>query len=187
MNKSHVVIWDPSMEGEDPATSVGGLPTGTLADGKLAEKIRQCGGVCLPVVAEHAELGHGYVVRHWGQGVTLNHAYPRFCCPFAILAPEGFRGLHWAIRLSGTEVPNSGLLRVAADTTQPYTQRSVATPLEGPITGTMLGAPDDEGGWTLRGRATLSVPVPGYVGLGIYGSMPGTRVAWVAASLIASH
>lgn len=185
-----VVIWDPS----------GKVPEGELVDFAAAEVIRQAGGCSLPTIVEHigrSGIG-GYAVRKYGAGWPLDGNQARLQCPLTLLVPEGsYRGLHWAIRLQAAEAlvgraregqpVTDGILRVVADNTQIYAQRGAATPLEAPITGAKLGPCDDHGGWTVTGRSTIGVPSAGHIGFGVYGMMPGLRVAWVAISLTPSH
>ncbi len=46
-----------------------------------------------------------------------------------------------------------------------------------------LGKPDEDGGWTVEGRAFLHATGDGCYGLALYGFAPGLRVVWLAATL----
>jgi hypothetical protein len=46
----------------------------------------------------------------------------------------------------------------------------------------LLQAPDEHGGWTVRGEAGVNVAIDAMLGLGLYCSGEGARIAWAAVS-----
>ena len=185
-----VIIWDPTGE----------VAEGTITGFKVAELVRQRGGCILPVAPEltRADGAGGYVIRKWGAGgQTLGNIQAKLCCPITVLIPEGpWQGLHWAARLrpapevadaaaTGAAVSN-GLLRLVADNSRSYTQKCALTPQGENVTGDTLGKTDAAGGWTVRGKGVLSVPMAGHCGFALYGVLPRVLVDWVAVSVVRS-
>lgn len=180
--KQSIVVWDPT----------GDYWEGALVAPQRAEVIRSQGGCVLPAAPELFRLSGvgGFTKRSWGSGWPLNFLHPQLACPLTVLLTEGYRGVHWAIRLvdDGSREPGQiqGTLRLSSDTSQSYALKASLTPIGSPILGANLGKPDEYGGWTLTGRATVHPPQMGHHGFALYGTMPGCRVAWAALSVVAA-
>ncbi len=186
-----IVVWDPAGEYWE----------GSLVDDKVAAALVPRGVVLLPVQGDllvRSGIG-GFCKRAWGAGWPLNYIAPRMCCPLTIFIPAAIaadsppRTLHWAIRLV-PEVGHvaaakegarftQGVIRIVADTSQAMARTSAIATQDPPHDGSKLGKLDEHGGWALMGCGRIHPQSDGYYGFGIYGTMPGVRVAWAALSL----
>ena len=187
----HVVVWDPSGEYWE-----GGLVS--EAEGRVLRARRV---VTLPIEARLVRRGAvgGYFKRGWGAGWPIGSAVPKMACPMMlhVMAGDMLRKLHWAARL----VPESdeameailarveagehlvGALRLCPDSGQPGAfSGGFGSAADTSIDVQKLGKPDEEGGWTVGGTATLQVGVDGFFGCCLFGMMPGISVAWAAVS-----
>ncbi len=183
VGQSNIVVWDPTGE----------FWEGSLIDSARARQLVQRGVAVLPCVPEmfHASGVGGYAKRAWGAGWPLDSAVPRLIAPLTLFCDRSMKGIHWAIRLvTSPEYAErvrggdrfSGMIRFAAD-------RSQQTPFFTGVSGEKgvlaeeIGPPDEQNGWTLQSSGVVNVPQNGHYGFGVYGTAPGLRVAWVAASL----
>lgn len=187
----HVVVWDPE----------GQYWEGALVRPEVAETVRQRGGCSLPASPETFRLSGvgGFFKRAWGAGWPLDFAFPQMSCPLTVFIPEGYRGMYWAIRLQASsdileramkgEPVAQGTVRIVADSTQAFALKAAVTPVGraedgNAAQGSSLGKADALGGWILTGRCIVNPPQPGHCGFGVYGTMPGVRVAWAALSVV---
>ena len=191
MGTKHVVIWDPSGEYWE----------GGLVDQEAVAPLKGRGVALLPVEEEYVgrtALG-GWTKRSWGSGWPLSTGVPRMICPVMLYVVRGDGTSRSAERLNvvvrlvpeGAEVLShmreggrlSGSLRVAADSGQPGAQAGgVSTAPDTICELSKLGKPDEDDGWTVYLGARINSPVNGLLALSLYGSSPGLRVAWAAAS-----
>lgn len=185
--KAHVVISDPSGEYWE-----GGLVTPELAKVLEARKV-----LTLPLEQEfvgRSALG-GWVKRSWGAGVDLSGALPHMNAPLILYVTkdDGLCDMHWIARLVPKQ-PNSdvkqffedggrfsGTLRIAGNTGQPgcFAGGLSSTSI---FDAKSLGAPDEEGGWTVTGSALLNVGIDCMWAASFYGAIDGMRMAWAALS-----
>ena len=91
--------------------------------------------------------------------------------------------MHWAARIL-IDGPGrvDGTLRLATDTAQINASAIGLSPITSPIQLSTLGEPDEQGGWTIGGKATASIPGAMFIGLQLYGMAQNVRVLWFAAS-----
>jgi len=185
MSQDRIVVWDP--EGE--------YWQGGIVDAETAVPLAARGVCLLPVQRELLKAGaiSGFFFRSWGAGWPLEGSVPRMCCPMTLRAtpfdsakPDAPMRIYWAARL----VPNDphphhvGTIRIASDTGQQgafgcglsVTDRTAVDLAKLP------GHPDEWGGWTIGGDAMFGVASDITIGLGLYCSGPGLRVAWAAVS-----
>jgi hypothetical protein len=186
-----IVIWDPRALYWD----------GSIIDEVTARTLESRGVVCLAASTElltRSGAG-GYTKRCWGAGWPLSYAMPRMSCPLTLFIPAipnadaPPRVLSWALRLvpdsqhekaaADGETFTRGSIRLVADSSQVLARISTVAPNEAPIDGAQLGTWDEHGGWTRSGSGRITPQTDGYYGFGIYGTMPGVRVAWAAASI----
>jgi hypothetical protein len=181
--QDYVVVDDPRGEWRD----------GSLVKRSTAAVLASRGLALLPLTPGllHAGCG-GYVKRAWGSGVPLDFGTPRLTCPISIFGTALARHLRWAMRLvAGAEVlerirlgqPFEGTVHVSADTSQRGCLVAGVRQVEPPMNARALGPADEEGGWTLEGAAECALADAGVYGLGVFGAMPGVRVAWLAVAL----
>lgn len=185
---NRIVVWDPK----------GDFWEGSLVDETTERMLAARGAVLLPVdplLFKRSGVG-GYFKRAWGSGWPLDFSTSRMVCPVTLFVEVSHRILHWKARLipdmslvekaKNGEKVSEGHLRMVGDSGQANAWRASVVPDSPPVTGKDLGRLDEYGGWTVSGRALVNPPQDAYYGFGIYGTLPGVRVAWVAASLMAS-
>ena len=111
------------------------------------------------------------------------------------LAFEAPKNVDWCARIMPTkealdriekgQAATQGILRLAGAEARGNQMSGVVTDHDGKnaIDVSKLGKPDENGGWTVYGRAMIHANVEGCFGLALYGFAPGLRVAWLAATL----
>lgn len=179
----YIVAWDPKGEWWD----------GAVVTEKERNLLEARGVVLLPVQPEMFKLSGvgGFHKRSWGAGWPTTSQTPRFVAPLTLYATTECRTIHWAARLvvePSRDRNGSGFLRLAPDGGQANPLKASLSFVDGQV-GEVRGAalgdkPDADGGWTVRGSATLGIPQDGHHGFGLYGHMDGVAVAWAAASVM---
>lgn len=187
MGNEHIVVWDP--EGE--------YWQGGIVDSATALPLRARGVALLPVDRRLLVAGaiSGFFFRAWGAGWPVEGSVPRMCCPMTLrVAPfDGQRDgtpdrIHWVARLVPDGVPADdwkpiGIIRLAPDSGQ---QGAFANGLTATdriaVDLAKLGKADQHGGWTVGGDAMFGSRFDQTIGLGLYCSCPGVRIAWAAVS-----
>jgi hypothetical protein len=183
----HVVVWDPS----------GDFWQGGIVTQEVADSLVPAGVVMLPVerrLLEQCAIG-GFFFRSWGAGVPLPAGVPRMVCPMAMYVarlnnsqPDAPTRLSWVARLVqvapyGVAEKPTGMIRLAPDSGQLGTfSGGVSATDKTAVDLSLLGAPDAHGGWTVRGEAGVNVAIDAVLGLGLYCSGEGARIAWAAVS-----
>jgi hypothetical protein len=187
MADERIIVWDP--EGE--------YWQGGIVDVATAMPLAARGVAMLPIDRRLLKLGAlgGFFFRAWGAGWPVEGSVPRMCCPMALrVAPfdGGVSGvpnrIYWVARLVPDGVPEEkwkplGTIRLAPDsgqqgafgnglTTTPRTLVDLST----------IGKADEHGGWTVGGDAVFGSQLDQTIGLGLYCSCPGVRIAWAAVS-----
>lgn len=192
MERDQIVVWDPKGEWWQ----------GGVVDPARARALAAEGVVMLPVrrqlLESNGALG-GFFFRAWGSGWPLQPGPYRMVCPLAlrVRAVETAQvdpptTLSWVARLvPGDDVElhedgryvGQGIVRLAFDSAQPGAFGGGVSPTDkSAVDVAQLGKPDANGGWTIRGEALLTPVSDMTVGLGLYCSAPGLRVAWAAVS-----
>jgi hypothetical protein len=178
----YIVVYDATGEWDE----------GSLVDGNRCRQLEARGVILLPVEPRLFHVGNGgYAKRSWGAGYPLDFPTPRMTAPLAIFCTKEFLQLNWRLRLvcapeviervrAGEKL--DGILRLAPDTGQPMPHYATYASTEKPIAIRELGVPDEDGGWTLGGSGKLNFPSDAHYGFAFYGTAPGLRVAWAAAS-----
>ncbi len=176
---NHVVIWDPENEYWE----------GAIVSEGTAAALEQRGVATLPCDPNLFSQGGfcGFAKRAWGAGWPLDGDIPMAVCPMSIFYPgEPFRTLRWKARLAGTA--GQGIpIRLAAGEARGNVVRPVLHDVAGKgnaVDIAKLGDQDEHGGWTVGGETHLSVSGPSFFAICLYGSAPGMRVVWLAATLI---
>lgn len=179
-----IVCWDPADEYWE----------GSLVADTAEAAIKLRGGVLLPVEPVYfrqSGIG-GFFRRSWGAGWPLDHLTPKPACPITLYVPQEHRVMHWRLRL----VPDArfmgaakegrafteGQVMIIPESSRCGGHKAGLTPERGPVTARELGKVDDFDGWTVEGRARLHPPADAFYEFVVYGTMPGVRVAWAAAS-----
>lgn len=172
-----VVVWDPS----------GAYPEGEFVDGQKAELLAFTPEV-VALPAEPALMARNgaasWVRRAWGTGVRFDATTQRRGCGVALYVVGGHQTIHWTARIHAErpEARLAGMFRFGVDTSQAGTLLSGLGQDTPPVQLAELGEPDRFGGWTIGGRGRLISPAEGFMGLGLYGTMTGGRVLWLAVS-----
>jgi hypothetical protein len=181
----HIVVEDPSGEWWE-----GGL----VAEPLQAKALRARGVCLLPVSARLLQVSAaaGFYKRAWGAGVLVPQQGARQFCPMSIYALHDHHYLHWAARIVPAHSSEAekgvdgspamrGCIRFVQDMTQ---QGCLAAAIEGAerdrVDVDQLGAPDAEGGWTVRGSARVRQMIDGHVAASLHGTAGGLRVLWAA-------
>lgn len=195
MEEKHVVVWDPSGEYWD----------GALVDPGTAEVLRTRKVATLPVEPGYIAMSAvgGWFKRSWGSGWPLGTTGPKMTCPLTLFVPSmdpspaarSPKILNFCARLVPSDaqvlaavreagrLDVSGTIRLAPDSSQPWTHTGGIGARQDTVTELgQLGALDDYDGWTVYGKATITSPKDGFLGLGLYGSGPGLAIAWAAVS-----
>jgi hypothetical protein len=187
MSNEKIIVWDPSGE----------YWQGGIVDVESAMALEARGVAMLPVQRDLLQGGalSGFYFRAWGAGWPLAGSTPRMCCPMALRAspfdsakPDAPAVIYWMARLVPDGVQDAdwrplGTVRLASDSGQlgAFGVGLAVTPRTAfDLSG--LGKPDREGGWTISGDARFGVQTDMTLGLGLYCSGPGLRVAWAAVS-----
>jgi hypothetical protein len=173
---SYVVIYDP--EGDEPE--------GEILDGQRAEVARSRGVVTLPVVAAlmRRNAFAGWAKRAYGRGWKYDAHKAARGCPLSLHVDAGYPVVHWVARLVRDESLGapSGTLRFASDTAQISSYATGITNDSSPQALSALGEPDEDGGWTISGRAHANVRGDSFLAFQLFGQLSGARVAWFAVS-----
>jgi hypothetical protein len=180
MSSVHIVIEDPSNTYWE----------GSLVESIQARKLALAGVALLPVEPNLFRLSSiaGYTKRAWGAGVSLASQAATHVAPLTLFAVPGFATLHWAARLVKDEALQhvkgyNGLIRIANDTQQPGVKTSgLLNMLQAPPELSELGEPDERGGWNIGGSYRIGVPDAAFMGLSLFGTAPGLRLVWLAAT-----
>jgi hypothetical protein len=186
MSRDRIVVWDP--EGE--------YWQGGIVDAETASPLAARGVCLLPVQRELLKAGalSGFFFRSWGAGWPIEGSVPRMCCPMALRAapfdsakPEAPMRIYWAARLVPNEPDGDrriGTIRIASDSGQQgaFGCGLSATERTAFDLAKLPARPDEWGGWTVGGDAYFGVASDITIGLGLYCSGPGLRVAWAAVS-----
>lgn len=171
----YVVVWDPSGENWD-----GGVVTATQA-----RVLEERGVELLPVIPSlfvHSGAA-GFVKRSWGSGIPLDTPTPRFVAPLMMYLDPEYRGVHWKARLVPSGPGREGMIRFAADNSQRSPLKAFyREENENALMTRNLGELDEYGGWTIGGEGLASFGTEGHYGFSLYGSAPGLRAVWVAAT-----
>jgi len=187
LKPQHIVVVDPENEYWE----------GALVDDARAHQLRQRGVVMLPCVAELFRFSGvaGFAKRAWGAGWPLDTLHPTIVAPLTLYCPRAVRKVHWCARLvvdpdvaerlrQGEKL--AGMIRFASDRGQQTPFYTGISSDQKPILAEELPPPDEGNGWILSGTGTVNVPQEGHYGFGLYGTAPGARVVWVAASMTVS-
>lgn len=170
-----VVLFDPRADG---------LREGTIVEGVKVEAMKAAGVALLPV--EGDLLGRngasGWTKRCWGEGDALHPQQNRRGCPIVLHVSPYFPTLHWIARVVPVEKEPRGMLRMSVDTTQIGVMPGGLNVIEGPTRIEELGEAPESGGWLVRGKAGIHSNVEGFLGLGLFGTLAGCRVEWLAVS-----
>lgn len=184
----HIVVWDPANKYWE----------GAVVDAIRVNELRGRGVATLPCNPDLFRYAgtSGYSKRAWGAGWPLDTVVPSLVTPLTLYVPfDAPKNVEWAARLmpSGEAIarvekghaPSNGILRLAAAEMRGSQYRAVITDHEGKngVDISRLGKPDEQGGWTVYGRAQIHSSGEGCYGLALYGFAPGMRVAWLAATL----
>jgi len=173
---SHVVIFDPQ----------GIEPEGEVLNGQAAEVAKARGVAMLPIVTPllRRNAFAGWAKRAYGRGWKFDPTKSSRGCPLSLHADPQFPIITWTARIVRDDAMGdvSGTLRFAADTAQ---SNSLATGINNetpPVSIPALGAPDELNGWTIGGRARVSIPGDSFIAFQLFGQLSGARVEWFAAS-----
>lgn len=177
---------------EDP---LGEWWEGALVDEGRKRQLESRGVVllpCLPDLFRRSGVG-GFHKRAWGAGLSVNGSQPRTVAPLTVYCSPEFHGMYWAARLI-PEPPMvdrimndernvfQGFLRFIADASQANPNKLGVTPRNVFDLGTLDKRHYVQGGFIIRGDATLTVPGEAHYGFALYGTAPGLRIVWMAAS-----
>jgi len=165
--------------------SSGKYAEGEILTANAAEVAKSKGVATLPIVPQLLRDNSfaGYAKRAYGRGWAFEAHKAGRGCPLALHVDAEYSTIHWAARLL-VDGPGrvDGTLRMATDTAQVNASAIGLSPLTAPIQLSALGEPDAQGGWTIGGSATASIPGAMFIGLQLYGMAQNVRVAWFAAS-----
>ena len=175
-----VVVWDPE----------GTYSDGSLVSPEQAMVLESRGVALLPVEPELFRRAgvSGYMRRGWGAGWPLDYSAPRLVCPLTLFLVAGEKTkINWVIRLMPAQnmldeknhAKTSGTLTLTGDNTVGGGALQIQ-PESKLFDASQLGAIDEFGGWTTKGRGRVMIPGDGYYAFGLYGALPGIRVAWAA-------
>lgn len=184
----HVVVSDPA----------GKYWEGAVVDAVRVNELRGRGVAtlpCIPDLFRYAGVS-GYSKRAWGAGWPLDTVVPSLVCPLTMYVPfDAPKNVEWCARIMPTNEAlarvekghsaSNGVLRLAAGEMRGSQLRAVITDHEGKnnVDVSKLGPPDEQGGWTVYGRAQVHASGEGCYGLALYGFAPGLRIVWLAATL----
>lgn len=184
----HIVVEDPARKYWE----------GAVVDAVRVNELRGRGCATLPCNPDLFRLGgvSGYAKRAWGAGWPLDTIVPSLVCPLTLYVSfDAPKNVEWAARIMPSDEaldrmdrnqpPSNGHLRLAAGEMRGSLHRAVITDHEGKnaVDVAKLGPPDEQGGWTVYGRAQIHANGEGCYALSLYGFAPGMRVAWLAATL----
>lgn len=183
----HVVVWDPE----------GDYWEGAVVESSVAARLGNRGVITLPVVPDHFKWSGvaGWAKRAWGAGLPLDSLVPAMAAPLTLYCHPEARGLTWAARLvpdvradgqgPARRRAGEGMIRFTSDTGQRTVGKGQYSEVEErAVLVRDFHEPDNNGGWTIRGRGHVSIGSEGHYGYSLYGTAPGLRVVWVAASLV---
>lgn len=173
-----IVVWDPHNRHAE------GLIVQDGANTRRSELMY--GLVALPWDPDIATLGivGGFAKKSFGNGVLFDHNEQRRGCPLLVAAKAGPSRVFWCARLTQEGDHPRGMLRLTSFPNDIATVAGSAVPHDEPIDLGSLGAMDVNMGWTVKGTASLSCPMPGYVSLALQGIATHLRVRWFAASVV---
>lgn len=188
MNEYEVVVHDPSGKYWD----------GSLVLAASSGMLRSEGGITLPIDAKQVTQGgaSGWYKRAWGAGWPLDYPTPQLACRMLLSVPQGESTVHWAaMLLAGQAVqdmvaePNklsmlgNGTVSFTSDQ-QPSLLTATYSPNSQPVSlkGLEKELRAGKGTCIVRGFGSVRAERAGVHGFAIFGSMPGMRVAWAAAS-----
>lgn len=173
-----IVVSDPE----------GVLPEGKLIDGQnqlsVLEK-RPSRVIMLPVDPDliYSNAVGGYFKRAWGSGWNFTNMRAERGCPMMLYAQQAREFIHWCARVVPLGDDPRGIIRLTSNTSQLGSVATAGLSLMGePNDISTLGPPDSFGGWTLFGKARLSIHSDGYIGFNLYGVANNLSVLWSAVS-----
>lgn len=175
----YIVVDDPRGEWNE----------GSLVEESRARVLTSEGVALLPVDSQlfrYSGVG-GYARRAWGSGISLSNQHPRLLVPMTLFVDQTVRNLNWLVRLiPDAEMPGirrfNGILRLMQDSSQAHSAVGGLGAATQSFDLSEIGAPDAQGGWTLRGTYDLAPHAAGHMGIALYGTAPGLRVVWSAIS-----
>lgn len=173
--KHAVVIYD----------SKGDLYEGEILSGNAVGVAAARGVALLPVETDILRRSgiSGWSKRCYGRGWKYDAIAASRGCPLVLHVAQAFPILEWRARLiPDGDGPPHGALRFAADTAAVNASPTGIMPETGAAQMAALGPLDDDGGWTIGGRARASIPGDMALALQLYGQVGGARVIWFAAS-----
>jgi hypothetical protein len=189
----HIVVWDPDGEWWEGAL---------VPEPEQARALAQRRVCLLPVVPQllQASADAGYFRRAWGKGVALPTGGHGPLCPLSLYAVHDMHYIHWAARLTPTadieRMPDDslrlvGMLRLVPDGMQ---RGGFQAQLEGAerdkVDFSLLGPPDEQGGWTVGGTARIRQAIDAKACVSLHGSAMGARpqlrVVWAAITQTAN-
>jgi hypothetical protein len=164
---------------------------GAVVDATRARVLEARGACVMPCMPDLFRMSGcaGFSKRAWGAGLALPAGAPVLLAPLTMYLSTEARGVVWRCRL----VPDGqrreryeGFVRFAADSGQRSPLKGAYTEAQEdkPVMTRDLPAPDEDGGWTVGGKGLAGFSVEGHYGFGIYGTAPGLRVVWVAATTV---
>lgn len=154
-------------------------------------QLERAGAVVLPVDDDLVPpLGSssldGFFIKSFGAGWLATKGSGERCCPMVLHVLPDRNNINWVARV----IPSAGQratgrLRLMADTTQSAFTNSGLSQQE--IPDLIESIPlDEDGGWTLRGRSTISVTTSGVLAVAIHAVTRNARIQWSAVSLSSS-
>ena len=151
-------------------------------------RLEREGAIMLPIDGDLAPpIGNyaldGFFIKSYGQGWLVTKGSGERCCPMAIRVLPDRNNVNWVARVVpvlGAQA--TGRLRLMADTMQAAFINAGLSQQE--IPNLIESIPmDRDGGWTLRGRSTISVTTDGVLAVAIHAVARNLRVVWSAVSL----
>lgn len=172
-----VIVHDPK----------GHEPEGEILSGNAIGVAQARGLILLPVEIDVLRRGglSGWAKRAYGRGWSYDAIVASRGCPLVLHVSPSFPLIVWCARVQSTDPSGagvSGALRLAPDTAQPGAGALGMSPETSPVQLPTLGPPDEDGGWTIGGRARASIPGDMFLALQLYGQVGGARVTWFTAS-----
>lgn len=159
---------------------------GDMVEGTRCERLIATSAPVLPVLPDLLlrSAFSGYARRQWGQGAEFSESMPRRGCPLAMFVSPEHTDIHWMAKIvrTGEELP-SGVLRLSADTSQRgvITGGLISDTATHDIARLFAGQAQNEAIY-IRGMSQLSARLEGYFGFGLYGTLKGARVRWLAVT-----
>lgn len=171
-----VIVWD----------ATGQERVGMLAHPNQALHAEEVHGRIVTLPTDERMYGRsalgGLFIRHWGSGVKFSTMQPQRHCPMVLHVVQDLTYLHWVLRIEKIKKDDGmrGTLAIVGTSDPVIPMVGTLSAVGRPVDLSLLGEPDERGGWFVKGRLILRTMQDGLCPLMVQAVTDNLIVRWTA-------